>query len=115
MKTPLGTEEDLGPRRTVLDGDPALPTKGAQQAPLFSVHVYCVHGRPPQLLLRPGLYMYLLPASLILIMKFDLITFCVSRRRRKMYCGHTRLCVCLSVRGRMPTVFYGPGCNLGEW
>jgi len=25
------------------------------------------------------------------------ITFCVSRRRRKMYCGHTRLCVCLSV------------------
>ena len=25
-----------------------------------------------------------------------LITFCVSRRRRKMYCGHARLCVCLS-------------------
>jgi len=25
------------------------------------------------------------------------ITFCMSRRRRKMYCGHTRLCVCLSV------------------
>ena len=25
------------------------------------------------------------------------ITFCVSRRRRKMYCGHPRLCVCLSV------------------
>ena len=23
-------------------------------------------------------------------------TFCVSRRRRKMYCGHARLCVCLS-------------------
>ena len=23
------------------------------------------------------------------------ITFCVSRRRRKMYCGHARLCVCL--------------------
>jgi len=36
----------------------------------------------------------------------DIITFCVSRRRRKMYCGHARLCVCLcvsvclSVRGR---------------
>jgi len=28
---------------------------------------------------------------------FFLITFCVSRRRRKMYCGHARLCVCLSV------------------
>jgi len=26
-----------------------------------------------------------------------LITFRVSRRRCKMYCGHTRLCVCLSV------------------
>ena len=25
-----------------------------------------------------------------------LITFCVSRRRCKMYCGHARLCVCLS-------------------
>ena len=28
--------------------------------------------------------------------KCSLITFCVSRRRRKMYCGHPRLCVCLS-------------------
>jgi len=26
-----------------------------------------------------------------------IITFCVSHRRRKMYCGHARLCVCLSV------------------
>jgi len=25
-----------------------------------------------------------------------LITFRVSRRRREMYCGHARLCVCLS-------------------
>jgi len=24
------------------------------------------------------------------------IAFCVSRRRRKMYCGHARLCVCVS-------------------
>jgi len=23
--------------------------------------------------------------------------------------------VCLSVRGRMPTLLHGPGCNLGEW
>jgi len=49
----------------------------------------------------------------------DVITFCVSRRRRKMYCGHARLCVslcvCVSVRGRMPTVLHGPGCNLGQW
>jgi len=24
-----------------------------------------------------------------------IITFCVSRRQRKMYCGHVRLCVCV--------------------
>jgi len=44
-----------------------------------------------------------------------LITFCVSHRRRKMYCGHARLCVCLSVRSRTPTLLHGPGCNLGAW
>jgi len=27
-----------------------------------------------------------------------------------MYCGH----VCLSVRGRMPTLLHGPRCNLGS-
>jgi len=27
----------------------------------------------------------------------DIVTFCVSLRRRKMYCGHARLCVCLCV------------------
>jgi len=50
-------------------------------------------------------------------------TFCVSRRRRKMYCGHARLCVCVSVhvyvclfvRGRTPTQLHGPRCNLGSW
>jgi len=45
----------------------------------------------------------------------------MSRRRREMYCDHARLCVCvclsvcLSVRGRMPTLLHGPGCNLGQW
>ena len=46
-------------------------------------------------------------------------TFRVSRRPREMYCGHARLCVCLSVcvsvHGRIPTLLHGPGCNLGEW
>ena len=52
---------------------------------------------------------------------FTFITFCVSRRRHKMYCGHARLCVsvclcvCLSVRGRTTTLLHGPGCNLGAW
>jgi len=27
----------------------------------------------------------------------EVISFCVSRRRRKMYCGHVRLCVCVCV------------------
>jgi len=42
------------------------------------------------------------------------ITFPVSRRRREMYCGHARLSVSLSVRGRTPTKLHGPGCNLGK-
>ena len=59
----------------------------------------------------------------VITCKLDIITFRVSRRRRGMYCGHARLCVCLSVclrvclsvRGRLPTLLHGPGCNLGEW
>jgi len=27
----------------------------------------------------------------------------------------SRASACLSVRGRMPTVLHGPGCNLREW
>jgi len=29
----------------------------------------------------------------------------------------TRVCVsvCVSVRGRTPTLLHGPGCNLGAW
>jgi len=30
-------------------------------------------------------------------------------------CVSVCVCVCLSVRGRMPTLLHGPGCNLGEW
>jgi len=50
IKTPLGTEVDLGPGHNVLDGVP-VPAKGAQQPSLFLAHVYCGHGRPYQLLL----------------------------------------------------------------
>jgi len=31
-----------------------------------------------------------------------------------MYCGDARLCVCLSVRGRMPALLHRPVCNLGS-
>jgi len=50
MKTPLGTEIDLGPGHIVLDGVPA-PAKRGTAAPLFPARVYCGHGRPSQLLL----------------------------------------------------------------
>jgi len=50
MKTPLGTEVDLGPGHIVLDGVSALRERGPA-APIFSAHVYCGHGRPSQLLL----------------------------------------------------------------
>jgi len=30
-------------------------------------------------------------------------------------CVGVCVCVCLCVRGRMPTVLHGPGCNLGQW
>ena len=39
----------LGPRHIVLDGIPALRERGT--ASHFSVHIYCGHGRPSQLLL----------------------------------------------------------------
>jgi len=29
-----------------------------------------------------------------------------------MYIGHARLCVCLSVPRRIPTLLHGPECNL---
>jgi len=49
MKTPLGTEVDLGPGHIVLDRVPALRETGTE-LPIFSAHVYCGHGRPSQLL-----------------------------------------------------------------
>jgi len=45
MKTPLGTEVDVGPGHIVLDGDPA-PLRKGHSSPPFSVRVYCSHGRP---------------------------------------------------------------------
>jgi len=51
MKTPHGTEVDLGPGDIVLDGDPTPPRKGYSSSPVFSAHVNCGHGRPSQLLL----------------------------------------------------------------
>jgi len=51
MKTPLGTEADLGPGHIVLDVVPAVRKTGTAAPPLFLAHVYCGHSRPSQLLL----------------------------------------------------------------
>ena len=56
MKTPLGTEVDLGPGHIVLDGVLALRKRGTA-APVFSAHVYCGHGRASQLLLSSCLFL----------------------------------------------------------
>ena len=60
MKMPLGTEVDLGPSHIVLDGDPAPPPPREKSiaVPLFSVHIYCGHGRPSQLLLSSSASRY---------------------------------------------------------
>ena len=57
MKTPLGTEVDLGPGHIVLDGEPA-PARNGQTPLYFAAHVYCCHGRPSQLLLS-SCYIYI--------------------------------------------------------
>jgi len=44
-----------------------------------------------------------------------LFTFRVRRSRGELYIGHARLCVCLCVPHRVPTLLKVPGCNLGEW
>jgi len=49
---------------------------------------------------------------------FIIITFRVSGRRREMYIGHARLCVCVCARvcvpRWMPTLLRGPRCNLED-
>ena len=50
--------------------------------------------------------------GLVHLRNFCLTNMHVSSRRRKMYCGHARLCV--SVRSRISTLSHGPGCNLGS-
>ena len=45
----------------------------------------------------------------------DIFTFHVRCSRGGMYIGHGRLCVCLSVHRRIPTLLHGPICNSREW
>ena len=51
MKTPLGTEVDLGPGHIVLDGVTLTSARKGHSSPIFSAHVYCGHGHPSLLLL----------------------------------------------------------------
>ena len=46
--------------------------------------------------------------------KMVVVTFCVSRRRRKMYCSHAHLYVCLYAAAcPLPTLLHGPWMLLG--
>ena len=85
------------------------PHGNSTTAPHFSAHVYCgQRGRPCQQLLTSCSQFWSrnqLACSIALTVRYSpavsrngaLIKFSVSRRRRKMYCGRVRLCVCLSV------------------
>ena len=57
----------------------------------------------------------LLPMVTVCSLPIVLFTFCVSRRRCKMYCGDARLCVCLSVRRRTPTLLHESGVPDVTW
>ena len=66
--------------------------------PSYVIVVQIVCCVPEMVHLIRILDIYTVPLSAMEI----LITFCVSRRRHKMYCGHARLCVsvCLSATAR---------------
>jgi len=49
MKMPLSTEVDLS--QATMGRGPRSPLRKGHSTPLFSAHVCCGHGRPPQLLL----------------------------------------------------------------
>jgi len=50
---------------------------------------------------------------LVLALCLVIIIFCVSRRRREMYCGHARLCVCLTAAA-CPHYCMDPDVTLGS-
>ena len=56
------------------------------------------------------------PATYVYTMLLHYIS-CESKTTRNVLWPRASVCVsvCLSVRGRMPTVLHGPGCNLGQW
>jgi len=59
---------------------------------------YSSSGRQPNFAaLNRGRYLYSARRPSRWALSHILVTFRVSRRRREMYCGHARLCVCLSV------------------
>ena len=52
MKTPVGTEVDIGAGHIILDGFPALRERGTAPPPSFRpMSIVAMHGRPSQLLL----------------------------------------------------------------
>jgi len=76
---PLGKDVGLGPGDIVLDGDPALPRKGAQQPPLCGPCLLWPNGRPSQLLLSScGKITYKLPLYVVLHCQWICVSLNVS-------------------------------------
>jgi len=75
MKTPLGTEVDLGTSHIVLDVLPAV-REGGTAAPLFSAHIYCGHGRSSQLLLS-SFYSFVYCVILVFLLLHTCVFYCI--------------------------------------
>jgi len=69
MKSPLGTDVDLGPGHIVLDGVSALCNRGTA-APLFSAHVYCSHGRRSPISATAELLFHWIYANVVCILSW---------------------------------------------
>ena len=70
---------------------------------------------PPSCALLADLQLTRNVSEYMLVLALCLVTFRVRHSRGEMYIGHGRLYVCHSVPRRIPTLLYGPGCNLEEW
>ena len=104
FKMPLGMEVGFGPGHIVLDVDRAPPPPKGHSPPIFGPCLLWPNGHPSQLLLSTCSR-----SQCCLV-----VTFCVSRRQREMYCGHAHLCVCLSAAACLhyctdPDVTWGSG------
>jgi len=94
---------------TEKDDIPMMPSRCADDAPFFVIKFNILHGTQKYNSIHQTQ-----KRDLSWKTKHYIITFCMSHRRCKMYCGHARLCVCLSAAVRPhyctdPDVTWGCG------